>query len=51
MNLIKKFIVIFIIEKFEGGGGVSKKIIFGFEDFLICFIFSRLVCNIENILF
>lgn len=50
MNLIKKFIIIFIIEKF-GGGGFSKKIIFGFEDFLIFFIFSRLVCNIENILF
>lgn len=50
MNPIKKFTSIFIIEKFLGGGGVSKKTTFGFEDFLIFFIlnFSRLVCNIEN---
>lgn len=42
MNPIKKFTTIFIIEKF-GGGGVSKKTTFGFEDFLIFFIlnFSR----------
>lgn len=46
MNPIKKFTTIFIIEKF--GGGVSKKTTFGFEDFVIFFIFSRLVCNIEN---